>query len=542
MNEPYKALIHLLESLMGEYKGLIDKEIEIFLKEDLKYRNITANSELQIIILKSDNPEVTLNIGFPFPVYSQKTDQFLEFISKGITLRFFLRGDSLRNFQRLELLYSLKQICQVEIEEMENLDDFRNLSKNLMKDYTLINYVDPYTFIGDSFIGIHFMESFIREFNLKLEKIYSKSYEHFGSAFPIEDYEDQIFVNKLVLMPDLIDIHWDKTMKTLIKSLKQDGIFFIVGRNLTIQRKENLIKIYHFKSSDPLLINKNIEDYMNDCLSPYLKPKLSSKREVILGDFNIIINPFGSEDIKTLPVELVLNLIKNINSKYPKSLVLLVGGISYIKNHILWVEKIKTCLKDGCLEKQVLIKNYDSLSEIAEDVVKFKITLGITADTSLAHMFNFIGLRNITIYNSARWDKKSMQSLSSDSPLGFCRYNSLQYPVIFNKEELKNLSENIFECLVFLYKKNIQLSEEKGLKRIRDLVKNNEKSDNVKIILKRYSDSVKEINQCWMLNLFNPQRIIDSIKELEGSQDLISSALRISPLYKYLEQENDKIY
>lgn len=162
------------------------------------------------------------------------------------------------------------------------------------------------------------------------------------------------------------------------------------------------------------------------------------------------------------------------------------------------------------VEQGVSIRSYDSLSEIAIDIRKDNITLGITADTSLAHMFNFVGLRNLTFYNTRRWDPDSMQSLSSDSPLGFCRYTSLQFPIIFDSEH--GISS---------------ISVLKGLNYVHDKIASESR------ILRKH----RRTDERWMRELFDQDRVVSSIRGERESEYLVETAKKISPLYKYMHAD-----
>jgi len=195
---------------------------------------------------------------------------------------------------------------------------------------------------------------------------------------------------------------------------------------------------------------------MNKCLSPFLNPipnrfKLNENKSN-----NIIINPFGSELLKNIPEELIFKLSKHFNKNYPKAKLLLISGFKNSYSHMLWISKLKGLLYKEDL-KNIIFKNYGSFEEIKKDVFRYDCSLGITADTSIAHLFNFIGLKNITFFNLERCDLKSPQSLSSDSPLGFCRYGKTQYPAVFYSKNKKNITKGILQSIDYFLGKNKSL-------------------------------------------------------------------------------------
>jgi hypothetical protein len=506
MYKSYKKLLGVLEQLVIDNKKLIQKETTKFQDTSSHYRNISVTPELQVVMLKSNRTSTTLNIGFPFPLYTKETKALGMATKEKIEIKYFLRGKPIRNFQRNDLLRRLCKIGPTEAIEISNLQQFQNICKKLSERYHSFTYVDPYVFIGDSFIGLHFSDNIKKNFDLSLDRIYSNASKHLEFAFQTEMYGDPSFSNKLVVIPDLIDNHWPKTVGTLIRSLNRDGTFFVIGRNLVVDREKGVIRLYHFDKDEPLLRNKNIEDYMNDCLSPYVQSLCPSRfNKPIEGKFNLIINPFGLEDEKLLPIKLVLDIIRYVKTKYPECAVIVVEGL---ERHSFWIKEFRSHLMRIKLEQGVSIRSYNSLSEIAIDIKRNNVTLGITADTSLAHMFNLIGLRNLTFYNAQRWDENSMQSLASDSPLGFCRYTSLQFPIIFD-------GENRISSISVL----------RGLNYVHDKI-----ASEGRILLKH-----RKTDEKWMRKLFDQDRIVSSVKGKSGSEYLVETAKKISPLYKYAD-------
>ena len=93
---------------------------------------------------------------------------------------------------------------------------------------------------------------------------------------------------------------------------------------------------------------------------------------------------------------------------------------------------------------------YQDLSELYLDWAD-KCVLIITADTSIAHLANYGGYSNIVLYNPKVWDTCSVQSMSSDSPLGFCRYNKLQIPVVLSGDTEHIISRDIVRLIDILF-------------------------------------------------------------------------------------------
>jgi hypothetical protein len=450
-----QELKYLLENEIYSNNKNIQKEISIFERKNLKYRNIELNKNL-CLILKNKGNEKLMLIGFPFPLISYPLRKFK---AKQETLIFiFLKGPIIRDYQRLSFLESIKDIADTEYNEIDSLKKFREITENLCRKFKKANYYDPYSFQGDSFIGLHFIDNFIKKYNLKLNKIYSENYLSLSIVAKSQGYIGSLEHNKNVLniFADLIDNQWDRT-SYLVKSLtKQSLPSIICGRDLIIVPSKNKINIYHFNRENILLIKENIEDYMNKCLLPFLNPSKNSFKLKEGQSKNIIINPFGSDISKNIPEDIILNLSRHFKNSYPNAKLLLISGFKNSYSHMLWISKLKGLLLEEDI-KNIIFRNYGSFEEIKKDILRYNCSLGITADTSIAHLFNFLGLKNITFFNLERCDLKSQQSLSSDSPLGFCRYGNTQYPAIFYGKNKNYLIKGIIQGIDYFIGKNKSL-------------------------------------------------------------------------------------
>jgi len=425
----------LLEQEIEKYKSKILMDINRFIASENKYWNISYSSYLQAIFRKGSNEQLK-TIGFPFPLISFPLN--IGDI-KDISLNICLRGKPLRDFQRNQLIKELKQKAEVFFNEIEDITIFRKLTKQLCTKYESCNYFDPYYFIGDSLIGLHFIENFTEQYHLKLKNIYSENYLNLDFVSNTKGYVEAPNHNKkdLAVFSDLIDTHYDRT-KHLVKNLALRNIpSIVIGRNLLVIPENGHINIYHYIKEDHLLKEENIEDYMNKCLEPYLLPNKNKFRKKKIISRNIVINPFASELEKNITEEIVFQIIKDFKGKYPDSKILIIAGFRNSLTHLAWCAKLKGRLFEKGLFDEILFKNYGSLTEIKKDLEKYDISLGITADTSIAHLFNYMGIINITVYNLERCDLSSPQSLASDSPLGFCRFGQTQFPALLHKDREK---------------------------------------------------------------------------------------------------------
>lgn len=450
-----QELKNLLEGEIEINRNKIQKEISLFENKKQNYRNIELNQNIFLILRNVGNEKLML-IGFPFPLESYHLKGFK---SKKNTLIFiFLRGISIRNYQRKYFLNEMKDIGKIKYIKVNSSKKFRGVTKSICNKYKKVDYYDPYSFLGDSFIGLHFIENFVKTYGLKLDKIYSENYKNLSVASKSKGYIGEIDKKKNILniFTDLIDDQWNRT-KYLVKSYSKQGLPSIIcGRDLIIYPNKNKIYIYHFNREEVILKKENIEDYMNKCLYPFLRPLKNSFNIKQQKSKNIIVNPFGSESSKTIPGKIIFKLSKHVKLYYPNSKILLISGFKNSYHHLLWISELKGFLSKDKLDN-VIFKNYGSFDEIKKDIYRYACYFGLTADTSIAHLFNFLGLRNITLFNLNRCDLKSPQSLSSDGPLGFCRYGNVQYPALLENNKEDKLTKGILKAVDYFFGKNEDL-------------------------------------------------------------------------------------
>ncbi len=429
-------------------------------KKKKTYRNISINENLSLVI-REKGAQKLMSLGFPFPIESYELKNIKS--KKDTSILISLRGEKIRKFQKNQLITELEKIKEVEYVEINSIQAFRKLVTKICENYRKINYYDPYSFLGDSYIGLYFLEKFIEKFRFKLNTIYSENYLNLRVVGRTKGYISNLKSEKrtLNLFLDVLDNQWNRTKYLVKKLTKQNTPSIILGRDLVVLPDKLKIRIFHFNRKNVLLKEKNIEDYMDECLDIFFK--YDKKKPFFEKKFeeNILINPFGSDQIKTIPLEIILDLINHFSKAYPNSKIILISGFKNSYSHILYISKLKGGLKKE--NKNVIFKNFGSFSEIYQDVIKYKISLGLTADTSISHLLNFLKIRNITFFNLERCDLESPQSLSSDSPLGFCRFGNMQYPALFNKRVDKKLKRGVILAADYFFKKTRDLSWCKSL-------------------------------------------------------------------------------
>jgi len=530
----WKEYLPVLKKFINRNSQKINEDLMQFIRSKKPYRNISYGDSFSLILIKEKTPEATLNIGYPFPMVSKKIKNYKGIVKKGISIKFFLRGEPIRTKQRFSLFYELSKTNIVKFINVDSMNNFRNLTKNICKKYSTFDYFDPYTFVGDSFIGLYFVENFENILKLKLNRVYSNSYEHLSFAFNSHKFNS----NKtdsykgLCVVGDFIDMHCKRTLPLIKKLLKNNKTIILFGRNIIIENDEENLKIYHLSFEDHLLRNQNIEDYMRSVIRPHLIPKEFSQKIKSLENLNVLINPFGSEEVKTIPKKFVISFTKELLGLSPSSKIILVRGLNFLEHHKRWINEIKTEIEKEGLNSKISIKSYSSLSEIARDINSKDINLGLTSDTSISHLLNFMGIINLSFFNTDRWDEKSIQSLSSDSPLGFCRYSQTEIPIIFNQRNYLFLLKDIIKLIKLIKNNNMKIDVRRLNLLIAELCKNRNLNRINESIKKAYFNELDKKNLSWVNNLFNPVTILSDINLDDNSKYLFYSAWRLNILNK----------
>ena len=70
-----------------------------------------------------------------------------------------------------------------------------------------------------------------------------------------------------------------------------------------------------------------------------------------------------------------------------------------------------------------------------------QINLVITVDTSITHLMTKKKIINLVIYKDGFWDDESYQSLSAESPIGFCSYSPYQLPIFYKNSMTDTIDE-----------------------------------------------------------------------------------------------------
>jgi len=567
-NDSLKYLVDFLKSNIKKNSGSIDSIIKKFLENKRHYGIFELSSEIVMVLTTNTSSIVEINIGYPFPIYSEKYQLPLKshYLSS-LRINFYIRGEVLRIRQRLILKEFFR--ARYKFFTWHTINDINNFQRTAADDFKNnreVAYIDGYNFIGDSLVGLYFIKKLQTQYKFSNIVVLSNAYNHlnyFLNARP----KNKINIRKItqwtgyLVISDLLDNHLGQTLNLLDVMSKKRLVIFLISRNLIISTDNNMCNIYHFQSPDVLLRNKNIEDYMDDCLRPFLKTTrlinkiMYAKKRRSGRGLKILFNPFCSHELKQIKVTLFLKTavhLINLNGKVD----IYIPTNSRIKSNIRWLDNMKKMLdnkKCDFLKKKINIISDNNLTDLVKKIKRLGIDSALTSDTSISHLVSSVGLPNITLYNEEFWDKYSPQSLSAESVLGFCRYNLPQYPGVFSKTtNLDSFSLAIANGLLSICEKRkflklisriseISLFKNKLEKKFKLAFKNGISYRNHKIL---YREFLKLKSMCsdsdisWLFEIYDPDQLIAGLNKASSqSHPLIYSSWRNLPLYKFIKND-----
>ena len=157
----------------------------------------------------------------------------------------------------------------------------------------------------------------------------------------------------------------------------------------------------------------------------------------------------------------------------------------------------------------------------------------------------------IPIYNEQFWDGGSLQSLSAESPLGFCRYNMLQYPVIVKKDQNSILLNNFIARGLLTLANDQELKMNKDVKNfIEELDKTLEEKKEIidfqqhNLLYKKYRKIINKINSKnldWLLKIYDPDYLLKDLKAQQNTSWMIYSSWKNLPLNKFIKFNQARI-
>jgi|GEM_PF-1917439 len=567
------SLTEYLASFLRRNQSRLQEEVDRFRGEYRDYVVRELSDDIVIILTSSNRPGLTFNIGYPFPVYViADTNEYFSFLQpfREVDVKISVRGNILRDKQRKMLEMSLQdKFEEVTWQSVPSLEDFRKETNHILSESKVNHkpwvYIDNYVFLGDSLTGLYFIDSFQNQYMPEEVRIVSKASRHLNSfykSFPKDKQTLSEIMNdsEIFIIADLLDNHFSDTLFFLKQNKNKRYIILLLSRNLIIRVVGNKCLVFHYEREDVLLRNKNIEDYMDECLWPFLA--MSRKQYNLKSDnkekgskkIKIFINPHSSTILKQIPLSLVLDIVVNVSE--------VIGASFYIskgvdEDHHQWIRSFCRKLEDERFKKyadSITILSDSGLDDLGSQLENIAVSAALTADTAVSHLLSRLMIPNLTVYNEGFWDGESLQSLSAESPLGFCRYYCPQYPVIFTKNIDCSFAISLSEALISLSRKDklslntkriieVLMKRIEGIKKIRGIKKTVSYHNS---LYDDYHDMKNHVGKdmSWLFKIYNPEAQISRVKMRAESSWLIYSAWKNLPFLKYgmfLSEDRNRI-
>jgi len=426
----------------NKIKAFLRGELTDYTKKDFNFFEFSKEFYVIVRSLKKEelNKEaIKFNLGFPFPVCTLEKKSL---IKNSKVFSFYFKGESLRCEQRKILKNYFKNTkIKARWQEFTSITKFRQKFDSNIKHYHSENllYCDPYNFIGDSFIGMHFIDGLMSKYSFTDRIIFSHSFDHLSVLGETYGYDlnllHELFSRyHCLVLPDLLDVNFKKTLAIVSALADQSGLIIIPGRALFLKLHKGRITFFHLDKPDTILCDQNVENYMNECLFPFIESRKACQAEKFTGNKNIFfINPFGSLDNKTIDVNFVVSLCQNLNL-FKKIEINIIGGLRNCSFHSKW---IKEFIKLAAVKKiNYKISYYSSLNQLVMDINKLRPGAILSTDTSISHLANRLNIPTIIFFHARRFDNHSLQSMISESPLGFGRYFKNSHPLLIRNYDL----------------------------------------------------------------------------------------------------------
>jgi hypothetical protein len=431
-------------AIAGVYDELIDRLHERFARADPDIVETAArmnapdqtvamrelSDDLILTIRRNGRTGAYVQVGFPFALTERRIHHSTV---DGCELRLCLRGEPIREVQRR----TLDDALGFEVSVLDG-EQFAHTCRRIAAATRSCLYINPYGYLGDSFIGAYLRDAMIQAYGLPSDGYYTRFVDHLSSladARPFEDAIRRAGPSRLVILPDLIDTHFFATLELLPALVSAGAPTFLVGRNTAVDPRAR--RLYRTCDADPLLRNSNIEDYMDDCLARFLGDRTvpSRPQPIHLGAVRenaVFINPFSSLPERDLPPSLVLNIVAALSSAGVRRILISRGAPGVAKDEA-GSRAIACRIEDVRGTSDVCQRGFGSLGHMARELRGQDVALGVSPDTSVPHLLNSLGIPVLTFYSRTFWDSACVQSLASDSPLGFCRYQTSQLPFVFDR-------------------------------------------------------------------------------------------------------------
>lgn len=513
----------------------IVRQMESVLRRGMEYRVLECSEALTVTMRRAEGGRDEEHLGFPFPIAS-RPGRFRP--ARGYSSHFYLRGKAIRDHQRdrsisrLAGRWPLVRVCRDWGKE-----EFREVCRSALVGHDGLDLVELSDYIGDSIIGKEYGERVSAYVERPLEGIFSRHWQHLPAGWSAGGLEGvEALRNRAVLLVNVLD-NQARLADSILQGLwERNCVVLVIGRNLMLQPRAPGGWIHAARLPDHLLRNQNIEDYMRVLLDPIVPLEFELPGAASPGFLAsargrregwILVNPFASSPDKMLRPELVIPLVVGLRERFPKTKLILCEGLKAIP----WQGQNVALLRHALGSQPGLeFRRFTALREIGN----LEWLGAITADTSIAHFCNAVGIPNLTVYNSGRWDPASAQSMASDSPLGFCRFGSCQLPAIGNDKPESETAGLILDAADWLWSggpKILPKMEPDFRHRVWNFDTSGWPREHA-ALLEEWGRIIRN-GPTWLGELFHPGRLLEAAdRNNDVFAPLVAAAWKLTPLTK----------
>jgi len=408
----------LFAKITKNVRQKINKKICSMQITNRDYGLLQLSQNVLVGIIKTENAGCFMNLGYPFPISIKKIN--IKF--PGYTVNFYLRGENIRGRQRK---YVFSYLGNTNVHKFIDKTEFKKKLKQTYSNYAnSLLYIDLYRFIGDGILGLYFIDNLRKYFNtLPTDThVFSKNNRHMPSLYNVHNTSEldnfiQTNDNFTIVIPNLLDNQFNDFINIINKLKNQNALVIIPSRNMYIEINNQNTNIFWYKTPDVLLKNQPIVDYMQESISVFMdKQKENNITIHAINSKNVFIDPFSSLKEKTIPVKECLVLCNRLID---------CGFNIFMSNGVNQDVYTKQFIKYG-----VKIIKDKGLNDLAHTMQEYDIGFVISTDSSIAHLSAYLHIPTIVLYRSYFWDPNTIQSMTNDSPGGFCRADLPMFPIV----------------------------------------------------------------------------------------------------------------
>lgn len=345
---------------------------------------------------------------------------------------------------RQNLLAELRRNREVIFTQVAERELFRKIAEKIFNQNHYYDYFAPkQSGIGDCIIALDALQELENSYAIKLGYVHSHQ-KALGTIFKLKSYTDRNHLTKNLKFFVYGSFDFDVLKDEVVFYVKNNIDVIIAGMNIIIFSDRGVISVCHYDTGMYPFGYYNMSDFINNRADPFFDYPLERNSPGKLDPVTILINPFGSEKIRTLPVSFVYNLVTNISHIRSDTHIIILTGFKNNVHHLIWRSKLVSKLfLNKHDKKNILLQQYTTFKNLFTTLKERNVQLGISIDTSIPHLFNYLNIKNIPIFNLEKINVSDRNALFTKSPLGFSQYGNTQFPAMVIDSDWDRLTKGI---------------------------------------------------------------------------------------------------